>query len=164
MRRREFIAGLGSITAPVVGRAQQRERVLRIGVLTNLAEDDPETVRRMAAFVQGLRELGWSDGRNRAVRLPLGPSRSRPLSQIRGVATVHFKAGFQRRHASALCCSLGSTKLRQSLTPQRAGATGGVTAIRTPKHQLRTCGADACGRRRGPGEDMAPLRASGETV
>ena len=36
----------------------------RIGVLMTLAADDPETLRRMAAFVQGLQELGWTDGRN----------------------------------------------------------------------------------------------------
>jgi putative ABC transport system substrate-binding protein len=65
MRRRDFIAGLGSAAAwPLAARAQQGERVRRIGVLMNLAADDPETVRRMAAFVQGLQELGWTDGRN----------------------------------------------------------------------------------------------------
>jgi putative ABC transport system substrate-binding protein len=64
-RRRQFIAGLGGAAAwSLAARAQQGDRVRRIGVLTNLAEDDPETVRRMAAFVQGLRELGWTDGRN----------------------------------------------------------------------------------------------------
>jgi putative ABC transport system substrate-binding protein len=65
IRRRDFIAGLGSGAVwPVVARAQQGDRVRRIGVLMNLAADDPETLRRMAAFVQGLQELGWSDGRN----------------------------------------------------------------------------------------------------
>jgi putative tryptophan/tyrosine transport system substrate-binding protein len=50
---------------PVVARAQQQpERVRRIGVFTNLAEDDPETLRRVTAFLQGLQELGWTDGRN----------------------------------------------------------------------------------------------------
>jgi putative ABC transport system substrate-binding protein len=65
MRRREFIAGLGAAAWPVVARAQQQPaRVRRIGVFTNLAEDDPETLRRVTAFVQGLQELGWTDGRN----------------------------------------------------------------------------------------------------
>jgi putative tryptophan/tyrosine transport system substrate-binding protein len=65
IRRRQFIAGLGSAAAwPAVTRAQQPERMRRIGVLMTLAADDPETVRRMAAFVQGLRELGWTEGRN----------------------------------------------------------------------------------------------------
>src|SRR6516162_379832 len=65
MRRREFIAGLGSaVTWPVLARAQQGGRVRRIGVFTNLAEDDPESLLRIAAFAQGLAELGWIIGRN----------------------------------------------------------------------------------------------------
>ena len=65
VRRREFIATFGSAAVwPVVARAQQGDRVRRIGVFTNLAEDDPETLRRATAFVQGLQELGWTDGRN----------------------------------------------------------------------------------------------------
>jgi putative tryptophan/tyrosine transport system substrate-binding protein len=48
----------------VVVRAQQPDRMRRIGVLMNLAADDPETLRRMAAFVRGLQELGWTEGRN----------------------------------------------------------------------------------------------------
>src|SRR6516162_7103646 len=65
MRRREFIAGLGSaVTWPVLARAQQGGRVRRIGVFTNLAEDDPESLLRIAAFAQGLAELGWAIGRN----------------------------------------------------------------------------------------------------
>jgi putative ABC transport system substrate-binding protein len=64
MRRREFIAGLGAVAWPLAARAQQSGGVRRIGVLMNLAEDDPESLRRVAAFVQGLEELGWTDGRN----------------------------------------------------------------------------------------------------
>ena len=65
MRRREFIAGLGGAAAwPVVARAQQPERMRRIGVLMNLAADDPEALQRLTAFKQKLHELGWTDGRN----------------------------------------------------------------------------------------------------
>jgi putative ABC transport system substrate-binding protein len=65
MRRREFIAGLGSAAAlPVVARAQQGDRVRRIGVLMTLPAEDPETLQRMAAFKHGLQELGWTEGRN----------------------------------------------------------------------------------------------------
>jgi hypothetical protein len=42
----------------------QPGRMRRIGVLLNLAADDPESQRRMTAFVQGLQQLGWTDGRN----------------------------------------------------------------------------------------------------
>src|SRR5437868_2318204 len=69
MRRREFITLLGgaaasSVSWPLVARAQQPERMPRIGVLSNLSQDDPEAPARDAAFVQGLQQLGWIDGRN----------------------------------------------------------------------------------------------------
>ena len=66
MRRRQFIALLGSTAAawPLAARAQQGERMRRIGVLSGLAADDPEGQARIAAFAQGLQQLGWTDGRN----------------------------------------------------------------------------------------------------
>src|SRR6516165_104347 len=65
MRRREFIAGIGGAAVwPVVARAQQPARMRRIGVLMNLATDDPESLTRIAAFHQGLQEVGWNIGRN----------------------------------------------------------------------------------------------------
>jgi putative tryptophan/tyrosine transport system substrate-binding protein len=60
MRRRAFITLLGGAAAgPVVARAQQRERMRRIGFLMNLAADDPVSQARNAAFLQGLQQLGW---------------------------------------------------------------------------------------------------------
>jgi putative ABC transport system substrate-binding protein len=66
MRRREFIKVLaGSAAAwPLAVRAQQPERMRRIGVLVNFAEDDLEAQAQNLAFLQGLRQLGWTDGRN----------------------------------------------------------------------------------------------------
>jgi putative tryptophan/tyrosine transport system substrate-binding protein len=66
MKRREFISLLGGAAAawPLAARAQQTERVRRIGVLMNIAADDPEAPVRVAAFAQGLQELGWTIGRN----------------------------------------------------------------------------------------------------
>ena len=66
MRRREFITLLGGVTFgwPLAARAQQADRVRRIGVLMNLAADDPESSARLTAFLQGLQQLGWTDGRN----------------------------------------------------------------------------------------------------
>ncbi len=66
MKRREFITLLGGTAAAwsVAARAQQGERMRRIGVLMSLAADDREGQARLAAFVQSLRELGWTDGRN----------------------------------------------------------------------------------------------------
>src|SRR5262245_49508552 len=66
MKRREFITLLGGAAAvwPLAARAQQRERMRRVGVLMHLAADDPEGQRRVAAFLQGLQEAGWTVGRN----------------------------------------------------------------------------------------------------
>jgi putative ABC transport system substrate-binding protein len=65
MRRREFITLLGGAAAwPFAARAQQRERMRRIGVLTTLAADDAEAMARLAAFLQALQQLGWTDNRN----------------------------------------------------------------------------------------------------
>jgi putative ABC transport system substrate-binding protein len=65
MRRREFITLLGGAAAwPLAARAQQGERMRRIGVLMNLASDDAEGQARLAAFHQGLQQLGWTVGRN----------------------------------------------------------------------------------------------------
>ena len=65
MKRRDFITLLGGAAAwPVAARAQQRERIRRIGVLMNLATDDAEAQARFGAFLQGLQEFGWSIGRN----------------------------------------------------------------------------------------------------
>jgi putative tryptophan/tyrosine transport system substrate-binding protein len=64
--RREFITLLGGAAAawPLAVRAQPGERVRRIGVLMYLAADDAEAQARLAAFAQGLRQSGWSEGRN----------------------------------------------------------------------------------------------------
>jgi putative ABC transport system substrate-binding protein len=66
MRRREIITLIGGAAAvwPLAARAQQRERMRRIGVLVNLAADDPQHQARNAAFLQGLQQLGWTVGRN----------------------------------------------------------------------------------------------------
>jgi putative ABC transport system substrate-binding protein len=66
MKRREFITLLGGAAAawPLAARAQQGERVRRIGVLMATTADDPEYQPRMRAFQQGLAESGWTDGRN----------------------------------------------------------------------------------------------------
>ena len=71
MKRRAFITLLGGATAawPLAARAQQSERVRRIGVLMSTAADDPETQARVVAFAQELQRLGWTDGRN--VRLDI---------------------------------------------------------------------------------------------
>ncbi len=66
MRRRNFIIGIAGSAAlwPLAAYAQISDRMRRIGVLMALAADDPEGQARLVAFVQGLQESGWTDGRN----------------------------------------------------------------------------------------------------
>src|SRR6516164_1821079 len=65
--RREFITLLGGAAAaawPLAARAQQPDRMRRIGVLMGLTESDPEAQSRIAAFRKTLQDLGWTEGRN----------------------------------------------------------------------------------------------------
>ena len=86
MKRRQFIAGLGSAAAwPVVARAQQSGgRMRRIGVLVPNEENDPAWKRIVSAFTQALAGLGWADSRNVRMDLRWGgndTSRMRALAQ-----------------------------------------------------------------------------------
>ena len=95
MGRRDFISLLGGAAAawPVAARAQQRPRMRRIGVLINLASDDPEAQSRIAAFMQGLEKTGWSIGRN--VQIDLRWARAP------GRAYSNRPAGTARQRAAA---------------------------------------------------------------
>jgi putative ABC transport system substrate-binding protein len=65
-KRREFMKLLGGAAAawPLAARAQQPERMRRIGALMSVAADDPMGRARLTPFLQGLQELGWIEGRN----------------------------------------------------------------------------------------------------
>src|SRR5262245_63363260 len=66
MNRRQFVSLLGgaAVAWPITAGAQQPKPMRRIGALMNLAAEDPEAAGRVAAFAQGLGELGWTIGRN----------------------------------------------------------------------------------------------------
>jgi putative tryptophan/tyrosine transport system substrate-binding protein len=66
MKRRKFMTLLGGAAAawPLAARAQQPERIRRIGMFAGLSETDPELQARKGAFLQALQQLGWTDGRN----------------------------------------------------------------------------------------------------
>src|SRR6516165_1080074 len=85
LRRRDFIAALGSAAAwPLVARAQQGDRVRRIGWLLNGDENDPLQKTVVSAFAQTLAGLGWTDGRNVRMDLRWGgtdTNRIRALAQ-----------------------------------------------------------------------------------
>jgi putative tryptophan/tyrosine transport system substrate-binding protein len=94
MKRREFISLLGGAVAwPLAARAQQGERMRRIGVLMNLAADDPEATARVAAFAQGLADLGWIIVFAQAVD-PVGSgfveSLARPGGNITGFSVFEY--------------------------------------------------------------------------
>ena len=110
MKRREFITLLGGAAAawPLAARAQQPERMRRIGVLVTRPADDPEVQARVAAFLQGLQRLGWSDGPQRADRVPLGGA---------------TKAAF-RRYAAELV-ALAPEVILACASPSRGGVTAG---------------------------------------
>ena len=84
MKRRTFIAGLGSAAAwPMAARAQQGDPVRRIGVLLTRDENDPVTKSYVAAFPQALADLGWADGRNVRMDLRWGGG---DINRIRALA------------------------------------------------------------------------------
>ena len=87
MKRRAFITLLGGAAAawPLAARAQQGDRLRRIGVLMPFDENDPEGKLRYSAFTQALADMGWTDGRN--VRMDLrwyggDTNRIRALAQV----------------------------------------------------------------------------------
>jgi len=91
MKRRDFIALLGGAAAwPLSARAQQSDRVRRIGVLTGSDVNDPEQKSRVSEFTQAFANLGWADGRN--VRIDLR-SAGADINQIRSLA--HELVGLQ---------------------------------------------------------------------
>src|SRR5215831_51743 len=84
IKRREFITLLGGAAAlPLAARAQQGERVRRIGVLMPGDENDPVWKTRLSAFTQALAGLGWSDGRNVRIDLRWGGG---DINRIRALA------------------------------------------------------------------------------
>jgi putative ABC transport system substrate-binding protein len=89
MRRREFITLIGgAAVAPLAARAQQPDRVRRIGILMYLASDDADAQSRNAAFLQGLQELGWAVGRNVRIDYRWGASNFDPERMRKGAVEL----------------------------------------------------------------------------
>jgi ABC-type uncharacterized transport system substrate-binding protein len=72
MTRRFISLLVGAAAWPLAARARQPEKMRRIGVLMNLAADDAQSMARIAAFLQGLQQLGWTDGQNVAIEYRWG--------------------------------------------------------------------------------------------
>jgi hypothetical protein len=84
MKRREVIKLIGGAAAswPLAVRAQQHDKVRRIGVVVNVAADDPEAQASVAAFKQTLQQLGWSERTQSADRLSRGSWRPGRCTQL----------------------------------------------------------------------------------
>jgi putative ABC transport system substrate-binding protein len=89
MKRRKFMTLLGGAAAawPLAARAQQPERIRRIGMFAGLSETDPELQARKGAFLQALQQLGWTDGRNAHIDYRLdGGDTSRDAAELVALA------------------------------------------------------------------------------
>ena len=81
MKRRDFLGVLGGTVAwPLTARAQKPERMRRIGILMGLAEDDPETIRRLAKLRQELVRFGWTEGSNVRIDIRFAPAGAHALA------------------------------------------------------------------------------------
>ena len=133
MRRREFIAALGGAASwPLAARAQQGDRVRRIGVLMSADENDPVWKTYVAAFTQALAGLGWTDGRN--VRLDMRWAGA-DINRIRALA--HELVGLQPDIILALNSSIISLPIdslaifRQALGDQHAELADRFVKVRS---------------------------------
>ncbi|MGB6913443.1 MAG: ABC transporter substrate-binding protein [Pseudolabrys sp.] len=89
MKRREFITLLGSAAAwPLTAHAQQRERIRRVGVLVDLAENDPEIKARLVGFRQGFEKFGWSEGSNVRIDYRFAPAGAQVQSLARELVAL----------------------------------------------------------------------------
>jgi putative tryptophan/tyrosine transport system substrate-binding protein len=102
LRRREFIGLLGGAAAwPIAARAQQPDRMRRLGVLVGYAESDVETQSRMGAFRQKLQELGWTEGRNIHIEYRVtGADPDRIRGEVEGLVSRAPEAILVRRAKS----------------------------------------------------------------
>ena len=118
LKRREFITLLGGAAAawPFVARAQQPERMRRIGVLMGFDENDPVAKTYVSAFTQALADLGWIDGRNLRMDLHWGGS------DINRIRAFNDASGAGQRAAHALASRLAPRMRVEVKIPEAAGA------------------------------------------
>ena len=131
MRRRTFIAGLGSAVAwPLAVWAQRPDRVRRIGVLMGGDENDPAAKARFSAFTQALSDLGWADGRNVRIDLRWGGPDNNLLR-----ALARESVGLQPDVIMTI--SLAATAAVQRETRTIPVVFAGVTDPRRHRHRPR---------------------------
>jgi putative tryptophan/tyrosine transport system substrate-binding protein len=107
IRRREFIVALGAAVAwPLAARAQQPDRIRRIGVLAALAEDDPEMKARLGGFRQGLEKRGWLEGRNVRIDTRFAPDSSADQAQVQAKELIALQPDVIVANATPLIAAL----------------------------------------------------------
>ena len=109
MRRREFITLLGGAAAawwPLVGRAQQPERMRRIGEVASYAQDDPEMQARLGGLRQGLEKRGWLEGRNVHIDYRFAPDATADQTQQLAKELVALRLDVIFAHATPVVAAL----------------------------------------------------------
>jgi putative ABC transport system substrate-binding protein len=151
MKRREFITLLGGAVAawPLAARAQQPERMRRVGVLMNGIESDPEYQTRLMAFVQGLQEQGWTVGRN--VRIDIRWAAGKPElfrryaaelialtpDVILGPVTSTVRALLEITHTTPIVFAVATDPVGGGLVASLARPGGNVTGFSIQDFGLR---------------------------
>jgi ABC-type uncharacterized transport system substrate-binding protein len=132
MRRREFITLLGGAAAgwPLAGWAQQGEPVRRIGVLMGVAADGPEGQARVAAFLNGLQQFGWTDGRNVRIDYRWGAGDAELIRNPVGAGVVESLARPGRNFTGFLLYEYGLTVKWLELLKEIAPGVKRVAVIR----------------------------------
>src|SRR5262245_35716543 len=146
MKRREFITLLGGAAAwPIAARAQQAERARRIGVLMNLAADDPEALSRIIAFVQGLQQLGWTEGRNMRIDTRWGAGDTARFHRyaeelLAIVPDVVLASGNPSNSSAAAGDPHSAYRIRKCRRPGRHGLGREPGAARRERHRFHPHG------------------------
>ena len=131
MRRREFLGVIGAAAAalPVVGRAQQPERMRRIGWMDFVPESDPATPARVSAFREGMEKQGWVLGRNLAIDY-----RWSIFDMERALATAEELLNLA---PDVMFCAGSPATLALQREPEQCRLCSSPSANRSPKASLR---------------------------
>ena len=158
MKRRDFITLLGGAAAtawPLAARAQQPDRIPRIGVLLNMTEDDREWQFRLAAFRQGLLSLGWIENRN--IQIDYRFAGGDDPVRVRTLAARVREAPRAGSRLPPVWDVNGSPRCTALPWPQRArdleadNTKNGLSGAESRKHQIRVAAARArAGKARRP--------------
>ena len=143
MRRREFITLVAGAAAtwPRAARAQQTDRMQRIGVIFGGNASDPDVQARLAAFLQALQQLGWTEGRNVRIESRFGAGNAdnirKHAAELAALVTRHDPGGVACGHrATAEGDPHRTDYVRDSARSGRRGPRQQSVAARRQRHRL----------------------------